>query len=413
MVDKLTAEGERTAGLVGRTAAFNIATSLLAAFTGILIARWLGPSGRGNYAAVTAYLGTILVLTELGIASAVVFHVSRFRASADSYVRTALALFLPLTATALVVTVAITLAGLDSDDPRQVPLLVVTACITATMLGAPASFALQSLSIFRWNIMRISQPIVMMILLLGWMIWESLTVTAIIALMAVSFAVQTAIGWAAYKAQGVAAGRVDPSKVAPMVRYGLANVASTAPNAINARFDQLVLAVLVAPAALGQYAVAVSLSLLAGPLALAFGNVAFPHLAGGGDASVTIRKSVRGAFAVTIAGVVLITACSPLVVPPVFGTGYEAVPKLLVILAPGAILFVVNQVIGDVLRGLGRPGLVARCEWTGLVLTLVGLFVFVPMFGAYGAAWVSSIAYTMVHLMLQLALRQSASRVGD
>ena len=91
--------------------------------------------------------------------------------------------------------------------------------------------------------------------------------------------------------------------VRPMLNFGLRNMASTAPNSLNGRFDQLVLAFAVPAAALGQYAVAVSLSLLVGPLAAAFGHVAFPALARGtGDQRDTVRRSVRGALVLAAVG---------------------------------------------------------------------------------------------------------------
>lgn len=99
---------------------------------------------------------------------------------------------------------------------------------------------------------------------------------------------------------------------------------------------------------------------------------------------------------------------APFVVAPLFGTGYGRVTAVLFILAPGSVLYVVNKVLGDVLRGLGRPGLVARCEWAGVVGTLAGLAATVPAFGVYGAAGTSTVVYAGVHLLLRHAARTTS-----
>lgn len=409
----MATEPPRRSGLVGQTAGFNIVRSLVAALTGILLARWLGPADRGNYAAVTAFFGLIILATELGIGSAVVYYVARRKSEADNFVRTATAMLVPLSLIGAAATFGIALLFLDSGDPRRIPLLVLTVCIVVSLAGTPRNFVLQAISIPRWNVVRLSQPVIMMVLVVGTEIVGPIDVTTVIALMAVSLAVQSALGWYFYAKVSNGQGTITTSVIRPVLRFGLTNMVSTAPNALNARVDQVVLALVVAPALLGQYAVAVTLSLLAGPLALAFGYVAFPRLARGDELrEAIIARAVRGSLLVSLLGIAIIAASAPFAVPIVFGDGYGDVPRLLFVLAPGAVAFVVNQVIGDLLRGLGRPGLVARCEWFGLIATLAGLIVLVPAFGPYGAAFTSSVVYLIVHVLLRWCLRSARSELN-
>src|SRR5664280_543336 len=121
-----------------------------------------------------------------------------------------------------------------------------------------------------------------------------------------------------------------------MLRFGILNMSSTAPNAVNGRLDQIVLAVMVSSAALGQYAVAVSVSVLAAPLVMAFGNVAFPSLARGEHASETIKTATRGSILVSLVSIAVILVAGPFIVPLLFGPGYQPVSRLLMFLAPDA-----------------------------------------------------------------------------
>jgi O-antigen/teichoic acid export membrane protein len=92
---------------VGRTAGFNLAGTAVSAITGVMLARWLGPSGRGDYAAVTSYFGLALVFFELGLGSSVVFHVSKFKQAHADFVWTAAGLFIPLALLAALVSVVL------------------------------------------------------------------------------------------------------------------------------------------------------------------------------------------------------------------------------------------------------------------------------------------------------------------
>lgn len=404
--DRVDRSPSRPSRAVRATALINMAVSLVGAGTGILLARWLGPTGRGAYAAATAYFGVSLIIFELGLTSSVVYFVSRQRARTGDFVRTAITLLVPLAVAASLVSVVLAVTEMHTIDTRRA-FLIVPACIVIAFIGAPASFALQASDLRSWNLVRLVQPLAFLPLIVITFVLTSAHVAVVIAVLALSILVQTVLGWVFYSRLRNPPGHFSRQTARTMLRFGLPNLSSTAPNTINGRFDQLVLAVAVPAAALGQYAVAVTLSLLAGPLALAFGNVAFPRLAGGGERASTIRHAVRGSMLVALVGELAVVAVSPFVVPRLFGHGYGHVTILLFILAPGAILFTVNQVLGDVLRGLGRPGLVARCEWVGVVGTLAGLAITIPLLGTAGAALTSSAVYACVHGLLRHSLRRA------
>lgn len=394
---------------VGRTAAFNLTTTVVSAITGVLLARWLGPSGRGDYAAVTAYFGLSLVVFELGLGSSVVYHVSKYWDARADYVRTASVLLVPLAMVAGLLSVLLGIVVFGDSPSRRAAFLVLPFSVAMCFVGAPASFALQSIDLTRWNLVRLSQPVMFMLLIVGSHLLTSLDVPFVVVLMAGTFGIQSMLAWWFYTRASSDRGRYQRKRVRPLLRFGVLNMSSTAPNALNSRLDQLVLALMVSSAALGQYAVAVSLSILAGPLVMAFGNVAFPGLASGERVEETIKTAIKGSIAVSLVSLLMILAAGPFVVPVLFGRGYSTVTVLLLVLAPGAAVVVVNQVLGDVLRGLGRPGAVSVCEWIGILSTVGGLVLLVPHIGVMGAAVTSTVTYLVVFILL---LRYAAKQAG-
>jgi O-antigen/teichoic acid export membrane protein len=397
-------------GSVGRTAGFNFLGTGVSAVTGVMLARWLGPSGRGDYAAVTSYFVLALVFFECGLGSSVVYHVSKhLRAQAD-YVRTAAGLLIPLALMAALVSVALGLTVFGDSPSRRAAFVLLPLSIAFSFASAPASFALQSLNLGSWNLTRLIQPVLFFLLTVCAESRTTLTVPLVVNLMTVSLAIQTGLSWWLYARVSSQRGRFRTDQVRPMLRFGILNMSSSAPNTLNSRGDQIVLALMVSSAALGQYAVAVSLSVLAAPLVMAFGHVAFPSLARGEHVSETIRTATRGSILVSSVSIVLIVIAGPFLVPVLFGPGYEPVTRLLLVLAPGAAVVVVNGVLGDVLRGLGHPGVVALCEWFGVIATVGGIVVLVPHLGVMGAAITSTVTYLLVYGFLRRAVSRHAAR---
>ena len=62
---------------IARTAGFNVAAAAAAGLGGIILARTLGPTVRGEYAAITAWFGVVLVVGAIGQPAALCFYVAR------------------------------------------------------------------------------------------------------------------------------------------------------------------------------------------------------------------------------------------------------------------------------------------------------------------------------------------------
>ncbi len=172
---------------------------------------------------------------------------------------------------------------------------------------------------------------------------------------------------------------------------------AVAPTTVNRYLDQLVLSQAVPPADLGRYAIAVSVTLIPIPLVSAIGNVAFPQLAAERVVSTRGHRLGRAAIlasAGTASAMLLpVAVAAGWLVPLVFGQGYRDAVPLIWLLTPGGVFLACNQVAADLLRGLGRPGLVAAAEGFATVFTLTLLFALLPVLGVAAAAIASTIAY--------------------
>lgn len=383
-------------GMIAKTACFNVASTAAAALSGIIVARAIGPAARGEYAAVTSWFGLLLIAGGAGQPAAVCYYVARDPRRARGYVATSRALMLGTGAAAV-------LAGLfcapilaHANPGLAHAYRVAFAGSAIAFTGASYTFSLQARDTKRWNLVRVTQPVLALIAVT--LLWRLrlLTLQSAIDVVIVTMAIQLGHAYYWCRRTGLAPGRARSRLIRPLVRYGLSQLAAVTPAAVNGYLDQLVLSQLVPPADLGRYAIAVSATLVPVPLVSAIGNVAFPQLAARRVTAGTSRLQLTAvAVSAILAAAVLlpIAASAYWLIPAVFGPAYRGAVPLLWLLTPGGIFLACGQVTGDLLRGINRPGLVAIAQGLAAVFTVVLLVTLLPTMGVAAAAVASTVAY--------------------
>jgi O-antigen/teichoic acid export membrane protein len=402
-------------GLIARTAGFNIVAAAAAALGGIVIARTVGPTVRGEYAAVTAWFGLLLMVGGVGQPAAVCFHVARNPERARSYVATSRAMMLVTGAIALAAGLVVAPVLAHGHPGLANAYRIAFAGSVLAFIGASYTSSLQAMRTARWNLVRVSQPVLALTGILLLRRFHLLTLDTALGVLIATMAIQ--LGYAYYwcRRSELAPGHARLDLVRPLVRYGLAQIAALTPSAINSFLDQLVLSQLVPPADLGCYAIAVSVTLVPVPLVSAIGNVAFPRLA----ARRAIPTSGRGLplTAVLVTAVMASAILLPIasiafwLIPEVFGSAYRGAVPLLWILTPGGIFLACSGVVGDLLRGLGQPGRVATAQGLAAVFTVILLFALLPSTGVAAAAIASTVAYGVaLAVMIRWLLRPPSNK---
>jgi O-antigen/teichoic acid export membrane protein len=386
-----------TGAVIARTACFNVAAAAAAGLGGIAMARAVGPTVRGEYAAVTSWFSILLVVGEVGQSAAVCFYVARDPRHARSYVATSRTMMLLSGTAALACGLAVAPVLAHGNQVLVSAYRLIFAGSLVGFVGTSYTFSLQARSIRRWNLVRLTQPVLGLAGIGA--LWQLRMLTLHTAVLTLIVTTVIQLGYACYccRRTGLAPGRFRRELVRPLLAYGVTQLAAVTPTTINMCLDQLVLSQVVPAADLGRYAIAVSITLLPVPLVSAIGNVAFPHLAAQrvlSARSYRLRWAAVAASAGLASAILLpVAVISRWLVPFVFGPGYSGVVPLLWLLAPGGVFLACGQVAGDLLRGLGRPGLVAAAQGLAAAFTVILLFALLPVAGVAAAAIASTVAY--------------------
>ncbi len=396
---------------VARTAEFNVATAAAAGLGGIIIARVVGPTVRGEYAAVTAWMSVLLIVGGMGQPAALVYYVAREPLRARDYVATSRVMML---ATGMVTVVAgFLLAPMLAHRLPAVTAGYRIAFGTLIVGFVAGSFtaSLQARDLHRWNVVRVTQPAFSLIAIVVLWRLRRLTLDAALIVIAATALLQLVWAYRYCRRTGLAPGRARVALVRPLLGYGATQMAALAPWTMNAQLDQLVLSQMVPAADLGRYAIAVSISMLPMPLVMAIGNVAFPRLAAKREMTAATRQlqrfSVLAGAGLAAAILVPLAAVSYWLVPLVFGAAYRGAVPLLWILVPGSIFLACGQVTGDLLRGRCQLKVMVLAEGIAAIFTVALLFALLPLVGVYGAAIASTVSYGVaLAVMLRRLLRR-------
>lgn len=388
------------------TAAANAASVALGSLGGLILARGLGPTGRGEFAIAWVWPSVVAGLATFGLPQATCYWVSRDPDGRDSYVSTC---------TLLVVVIAIAVGVIGYYVSSQVAassnvifgLKLFFLTVPLQMVPAVWAGALQAANVKLWNIVKLIQPIGYVVGLIAIAAAGVLTVKSAVVVLVISLVLR-AIGGAVFAGRCFG-GWTMPRRgvMRPLFQFGSRSIAAHAPLTLNARLDQLVLSIAVPSTAVGQYALAFSLSQLATPFTHAFGEIAFPSMAAsGGVRQGKIKKqALAGSLIVALIVLLPLMLIAPWLIPTVFGEGFSgAVPSFL-ILAPAGLILTMNRVSEDVLRGQGNPLPAAIAEAIGALATVVFLLLLVPRLGIEGAALASLVSCSLVLGLLWSKMR--------
>jgi len=390
----------------------------LGLLTGTLGARLLGPSGRGQLAAIQLWPMTAVALGSGGLQEAMVYYCGRHREQSRRIATTSIVLLLAISPVLMVLGYLVMprlLAAEPATVVRQAQLyMVIVPVLFVVFAGLNV---LRALSDFRvWNSLRLALPAGYACVLLfaipmhahrvTWVAFGYFGWAAVLLILAVWIFRHRLHGTAGF----------DTRYVRPLTRCGALSVSANAPASLNQRLDQMVIGAFLPPRLLGLYAVGVTWSMAVTPLSNAFSQVILPRLAGAHDAREAGERLCRASRVVAAAtGVValVLLAVSPVAVRLLFGPAFvPAIPTTLVLVLAAA-LFGMNTFYEEALRGLGRPGLAATAEFAGLFVTVPALYLLLPRAGILGAAIASFLAYgTVLGALVGLLWTRAGLRPG-
>lgn len=372
------------------------------AVTGVILARVLGPEGRGELAAVILWPTVLTVVGSLGLGQSTTYFVARAKSGRDlgSIIGTGLTLAMGVAGALVAIGLLVVPLALGDHDPD----VVSTARVFLAAYIPINLFAVISMSMLngqhRFKLFQGVRVLVILAILLGLVgldIAGELTIETGAAAYAGAYAIGALIAGVALLAPVRADLRVRTEQASELLRFGVKSALSQSMWSLNERADQLVISIFFSATSLGLYVVAVTLTSLTTLIGFSFAVISLPMIAR--FDSLAERQRVGHLF------VTATLFCATLVSIPVFlleeelirfffGADFVDAAGVGRVLLVAGVVFGLNRVLEAILQGLGRPLESSIGEGVALAVTAAGLAVLLPTMGIMGAGVTSLIAYT-------------------
>jgi antigen flippase len=376
----------------------SVAIQGLNALTGVLLARLLGPAGRGELATIVLWPSVLAAVGSLGVSEAVTYETARSSSAARDVVGSSFA----IAAVQALVLVAIgsILVPLvhRGDEPRIVGLsFLYLAFIPVNLLALSAAAALNGLRQFvAFHGLRLMVIIVTAIGVIAAALNHALSLEAAIIVYLLANAITAAATMVVLARSGALSIACDRTTVRRLLGYGIRTHATSLASMLNERLDQLVISVFLTPAKLGLYVIAVTLTSATTIIGQAAASVVVPVVASLEDPTARIAAATRYiGWVVVGAGCMAVPmlVSTPTLVRVLFGEQFLGAVAVTRVLLIATVFFSVNRVVAAVLNAVGRPLDAGFAEALSLVITVAGLVLLLPRLQLLGAGLTSLLAY--------------------
>ena len=203
------------------------------------------------------------------------------------------------------------------------------------------------------------------------------------------------VGYVALRSDGF--GRPDAALARRTLGFGGRSYAGRVMMVGNYRLDQWFVGAIAGSRELGLYSIAVAWTemLFLLPTALVIAQRPYLVRSSKVDAARRAARVFRGSAVLTLAAAAGVILLAPVLCTTIFGADFGGSVADLRLLATGALGILALRLLGNALTAQGRPGLATAGAAAAFAVTLLLDLLLIPSYGGFGAAIASTAAYTV------------------
>lgn len=373
-----------------------LSVKIMQFLSSLIVARLLGPDGRGLVSALTVPSQLAVSVSEMGVRQSTAFHLGRGIIPLSRLQPTLLGMVPIASAIAIALSlVYFEFAGVAEEDwtlrilaVGTIPLSLLASYASGVFLGQ------QRIAEFRKTSWRPGLISLVLVLLLGWVaewgMYGVMLATAGGALAAAAYAL-----FLLGKEQPLRLG-FDRAVAMQLQRKGVTYAASLVILTLNYRIMILLLTRLGTLTDVGLYAQAIAIAELIWEVPTMLGSLVLSRGVNAKDETLFSRKVLllaRLAFAAAVGLAIVVAVAAEYLFPILYGHRFEQSADICILLLPGIVAFIVFKVLHIDLAGRGKPWAAMIIMVPVLMLNVTLGWMMIARYGALGAAIASSACY--------------------
>lgn len=181
-----------------------------------------------------------------------------------------------------------------------------------------------------------------------------------------------------------------------VLRYGIVTVTGNLLTIGNNRISYYIIKYFLGLSTLGVYYAGVQLTEGLKVIGQSLAVVQFSTIASSREdeyARIFTIKLMKIAVTITALALILLIIIPENIYSLVLTKDFSGVKILIIALTPGVIALAANNIFSHYFSGLGDPKVNVYAKLTGLIITLVLIFILLPLYGIVGAAITASVSY--------------------
>jgi O-antigen/teichoic acid export membrane protein len=376
--------------------------------TGIIVARGLGPSGRGELSATLLLIQMAAWLFGVANGEAISFHQSKHPEDGPKLMSSWLIATPPLALVGIGV-VELALPAIFAAQTHHATELARIYAITIPLISFSAvfnGFLLGDEDFLYYNVTRFLMPAITAVCYA--VFWALGVFTVELALFSNIFATVVMIGVAAYRTVGrYGLSRPDWSLFRTTFWYGAKAHAGAIAGLVNARLDLLIMPAFLAASSVGLYSVATNVTSIITTLIGTVALMVLPVAVRRTDSARQVILTLHATFAVAISLAIPLAILAPFALRLIYGGEFDGATASLRILLPGTVLQAGIMVLWTGMLAANKPLTVSLAVMPAAVMTVVGLIIFLPTGGIDAAAIVTSVVYAFEFTLLVILYRRT------
>ncbi|MDI6813413.1 MAG: oligosaccharide flippase family protein [Deltaproteobacteria bacterium] len=376
--------------------------------TGIIVARILGPEGKGEYTMALLLASMTVSLGSLNIGESAIYFLNRRRADLGTILCTD-GVFIIFSSTAYIFILLLLwkFGFLPWGELNQKNILFFVCLYipviflqihNVDLLRATRQFSL-------YNLILVIQPLTYLLFLLFLVVhWEKGVAGALAAGLGAYF-LTALIGWGSLVRFPKVMFRWDGAYLKDLLFYSIKGHLGNIAQKFNLRLDQFFISPWWGAAALGQYSVAVVLTELIWYVPDSIGIITLPRLASFNRTEAALL-TVRCLKVTALLTLFLAFSMAILVRPAIlllYGSPFEPAVYAVWLLLPGIVAMGFSKILSKYFSGIGRPEINSATSLVSVIITVILCPPLISRFGFLGAAVASSSAYT-IRMLLDVVL---------
>jgi O-antigen/teichoic acid export membrane protein len=380
--------------------------------TSVLIARTVGPAGKGSLDLIVATAALLAMVLSMSLPQGVTFVVAQGKVAAN--VIASQLIFVSLIQ-ALVAFAALTVLRFTNYFQLFLPnwgawiiagVVLYVWVELLSKLWAAILIGQQQIPVVNNGefVGRVTQFV--SIFILGGALYFSGRQLSVAALFLVALSASTLISLILFASLGFKFQLSrDFSGLKGAINFALPCYAANVAQFLNYKLDVFVVGFFAGAASVGRYTLAVSLGQLLWLMSNSVASVLLPKIAASttNDDGASIRHTARvtrlSLCATALCGLALAVLATQ-AIPMLYGEAFRPSIMALVWLLPGIVIFSVANVLAAYIAGIGKPRLNLLVSGISLIVTISLDLALIPRLNIVGAAIASTVSYSLSAFML-------------